>query len=94
MDYIGRLVNQRTYLPTFSIRVRSTGFKNDFGAARFQAGGRRFTNLLRTYAKLTPDSRVLEIGCACGRAAFGLAEVLKDGNDTGMDIERVSLASA
>jgi SAM-dependent methyltransferase len=94
VDYIARLVSQRTYIPPYSIRVRSTGFKNDFGAARFQAGGRRFTNLLRTHAKLTPDSRILEIGCACGRTAFGLAEILNDGNYIGMDIERVSLASA
>jgi SAM-dependent methyltransferase len=57
-------------------------------------GGRKATDLLRTHAKLTPDSKVLEIGCGCGTNAFGLAEVLKDGNYTGMDIERVSLASA
>jgi SAM-dependent methyltransferase len=94
VDFIARLVNQRTYIPPYSIRVRSVGFKNDIGAARFQAGGRRITNMLRTHAKLTPDSRVLEIGCACGRNAFGLAEILKDGNYIGMDIERTSLASA
>jgi SAM-dependent methyltransferase len=93
VDYIARLVNQRTYIPPYSVRVRSTGFKNDFGARRFQASGRRLTNMLRTHAKLTPDSKVLEIGCGCGRNAFGLAEVLNDGNYTGMDIERVSLAS-
>jgi SAM-dependent methyltransferase len=43
---------------------------------------------------LTPDSRTLEIGCGCGRTAFALASFLKDGNYTGMDIERVALQSA
>ena len=94
VDYIARLANQRTYLPPFSIRARSSGIKSDLGAARFQKGGRKATNLLRTYARLTPDSKILEIGCGCGTAAFGLAEILNDGNYIGMDIERVSLASA
>jgi SAM-dependent methyltransferase len=93
-DYVARLANQRTYLPPFSIRVRSAGIKSDIGAARFQKGGRLAASMLRTLCKLTPDSKVLEIGCGCGTNAFGLAEVLKDGNYTGMDIERVSLAAA
>jgi SAM-dependent methyltransferase len=94
IDYTARLANQRTYLPPFSIRVRSQGIKSDIGAARFQRSGRMTANLLHTYCKLTPDSKVLEVGCGCGTTAFGLAEVLKDGNYTGMDIERVSLAAA
>jgi SAM-dependent methyltransferase len=93
-DYVACLTNQRTYLPRFSIRVRSVGIKGDIGAARFQRSGRLTADMLRTLCELTPDSEVLEIGCGCGTNAFGLAEILKDGNYSGMDIERVSLEAA
>jgi len=94
VDYSVRRVNGHSHLPPFSIRVRSIGISLDIGGARFVQLGRQVTNLLREHAGLTPDSRVLEIGCGCGTNAIALAETLHDGNYTGMDIERVSLGAA
>lgn len=94
VDNIVRQMNGHRHLPPFSIRVRSIGISQDIGGTRFVQLGRQVTNLLRAHAGLTPDSRVLEIGCGCGTNAFALAEILDDGNYVGMDIERVSLKAA
>lgn len=93
-DYVVRRMNGRGHIPRYSARVRSVGIKGDIGAADFQKKSRNATTLLRKFAGLTPDSKILEIGCGCGTNALGLAEFLSDGNYTGMDIERVSLKAA
>jgi len=94
VDYVVRTMNGRGHIPRYSARVRSVGIKGDIGAKDFQKGGRKAANLMRTYAALTPESKILEIGCGCGSNALGLGEFLDDGNYTGMDIERVSLEAA
>lgn len=94
VDYAIRKLKGRAYLPPFSIRVRSNGVRGDIGGAGFVGAAQQITGLIREYAGLAPDSKVLEIGCGCGRNAFGLSAFLNDGNYTGMDIERVALEGA
>jgi SAM-dependent methyltransferase len=94
LDFIVRRIKGRSYLPPFSIRVRSAGISQDIGGNGFIEEGRLIAKLLRTHALLTPDSKTLEIGCGCGRTAFALADFLNDGNFAGMDIEPVALESA
>jgi SAM-dependent methyltransferase len=94
VDFIARSMNGRGHLPPYSIRVRSNGVRQDIGGAAFVAVGNQITALLREHASLGQDSKVLEIGCGCGRNAISLAAFLDDGNYTGMDIERVALGGA
>jgi SAM-dependent methyltransferase len=94
IDSIARCVGRRSHIPRYSLRARSVGIRNDIGGKEFVQGGKQMSDLLRTHAGLTHDCKVLEIGCGCGRNAFGLAETLNDGNYTGMDIERVALEGA
>lgn len=94
VDFVVRRMNGRGHLPPYSIRVRSNGVRQDIGGAGFIEVGRNITDLLLTQAGLTPDSKVLEIGCGCGRFAIALADFLCDGNYTGMDIEHVALKAA
>jgi SAM-dependent methyltransferase len=94
VDFIVRSMNGRGHLPPYSIRVRSNGVRQDIGGAGFVAVGDQITTLLCTYASLGQKSRVLEIGCGCGRNAISLAGFLGDGNYTGMDIEPVALEAA
>jgi SAM-dependent methyltransferase len=92
-DIVVRMLNGRSHLPRYSIRVRSNGAFNQFGGARFQNHGRLVRQLLMNNVGLTPVSDVLEIGCGCGRNAIALAEYLTSGKYTGIDIEKVSLES-
>lgn len=78
-------------LPKFSVRVRSTGIRDEFGGRQFYKTGQFFLNILKNHAGVNPHSKILEIGCGCGRAAIALSEYLDNGNYTGMDIEVVSL---
>ena len=71
--------------------MRSTGIRDEFGGRQFSQAAVFFRDLLQTYAGLSPGSRVLEIGCGCGRAAVALSEYLNKGQYTGMDIEPVSI---
>ena len=93
VDYALRMTRGLGHLPRYSIRVRSNGINKQFGGRNFHAFGEQLSDYLRTYAGLNEKSRVLEIGCGCGRTAFALAEVLEDGQFVGMDIEAASLAS-
>jgi SAM-dependent methyltransferase len=94
VDFIVRGMKGRLHLPPYSIRVRSNGVRRDIGGEGFVQVGRTITRLLGVRAQLAPESRVLEIGCGCGRNAIALADFLDDGNYTGMDIERVALEAA
>lgn len=94
VDFIVRAVSGRRSLPPYSIRVRSNGVRQDIGGKGFILVGRQIVNLLRAQAGLKPDSRVLEVGCGCGRNALALAYYLDSGKYQGMDIERVALEAA
>lgn len=94
IDLVALWMGGRSYLPIWSTRVRASGPDPDLGGKRFVNGGRTTRELLEKYAGVEPQSRVLEIGCSCGRNAFALAELLDHGNYTGMDIDRVALRAA
>lgn len=91
IDYVARSVRGLRQLPPYSIRVRSNGVTKQFGGMNFYRYGKRLAGHLETYASLSKDSKVLEIGCGCGRTCFALSEILNDGNFVGMDIEKTSL---
>ena len=93
IDYIARSVKGLSYLPPYSIRVRSTGVSKECRATNFYKDGVKFSNLLKDNASLKSESKVLEIGCGCGRTAFALSSILDDGNFYGVDIEKTSLES-
>lgn len=94
VDSVARRMHGRSHLPPYSIRARSVGIRPDIGGREFVSDGITNAGLLQRYAGLTPESKMLEIGCGCGRNAFALAGFLEDGNYTGMDIERVALEGA
>ena len=94
VDSLIRRINGQYYLPPYSVRARSVGIRPDIGGKEFIQVGRAIANLLKVHAALAPKSKTLEIGCGCGRNAFALADFLRDGTYTGMDIERVALEGA
>lgn len=94
LDYLVRVAAGRGALPRYSIRVRSNGVRRQFGGRDFARYGDLLAALLQAHAGLTAESRVLEIGCGCGRVAIGLAGVLREGGYTGVDIEPVALRAA
>jgi SAM-dependent methyltransferase len=94
LDSLARRMNGLAHIPSYSIRARSVGIRNDIGGREFLQMGRRMSDLLHAHAGLTSASKVLEIGCGCGRNAFALAECLNKENYTGMDIEKAALEGA
>lgn len=91
LDYLVRILTGRRHMPPYSVRVRSNGVTEQFGGKKFQAHGRLIQEILSSSAGLNNKSRVLEIGCGCGRTAVSLAEFIQSGSYTGIDIERISL---
>jgi len=91
LDSLVRILCGYGKLPRLSVRVRSTGIRNEFGGRQYMKTGQFFKQILIDHAGLKPDSQVLEIGCGSGRAALMLTDFLKEGRYTGMDIEPVSL---
>lgn len=90
-DYLWRVFAGLTELPKYSIRVRSNGVNGQFGGRNFRQFGHLVSDLLTKHANLGPSSRVLEIGCGCGRNAIALAPAIKTGQYFGVDIEPLSL---
>lgn len=90
IEYLVRLPKGLRHLPRFSVRARSNGIRRQFGGENFARYGQIIAGLLQMHAGMRRHSKVLEIGCGCGRTAIALSKVL-DGGYIGMDIERVSL---
>lgn len=62
---------------------------NFVGDGDFQAVGEEFLHHFKTLAQLSPDSRVLDVGCGIGRIALPLTEFLSSrGSYAGFDIVR------
>jgi ubiquinone/menaquinone biosynthesis C-methylase UbiE len=93
IDYLVRAVGGLSELPPYSIRIRSNGVTKQFGGNNFYQFGNQLAEHLQKYASLNSQSKVLEIGCGCGRTGFALSRILDNGNYTGMDIEKISLES-
>jgi SAM-dependent methyltransferase len=93
IDYLVRSMSGLSTLPRYSIRVRSNGVTKQFGGRQFATLGKLLADQLTTHASVNSQSRVLEIGCGCGRTAYALAATLDYGNFVGMDVEKVSLRS-
>ncbi|MBT5992702.1 MAG: class I SAM-dependent methyltransferase, partial [Bacteroidetes bacterium] len=91
IDYLFRFRSGLTGLPPYSIRVRSNGVTKQFGGEKFYQFGNRLADHLKAYASLDGHSKVLEIGCGCGRTCYALSKILDDANFIGMDIEKTSL---
>lgn len=91
-DWITRQVNSLGNIPKYSIRVRSNGVQGQFGGKIFANSGKLITQLLSKHTNLKPQSKILEIGCGCGRIAFGLANILENGNYIGMDVDKLVIA--
>lgn len=62
------------------------------GGGDFEKIGLEFLDLFKTLAGLTPDAKVLDIGCGCGRIAYPLAEFLNSkGSYEGFDTNPVMI---
>jgi SAM-dependent methyltransferase len=82
-DAVLRWATGRAHWPPYSLR----SFVG--GARDFEDLGRWFVRDLRSLNVLPRATRVLEIGCGCGRLAYPLTEL--DLYYTGMDIDRASI---
>ncbi len=91
IDYVSRFFNGLKLLPLYSVRVRSNGVTKQFGGKNFVKFGNLLVGILKEHAFIISDSKVLEIGCGCGRTAYGLTDFISDGCFTGIDIEKTSL---
>ena len=93
LDYVARSLSGLAKLPPYSDRVVSNGVTRQFGGKGFHSFGKVLSKQLQTGANLSPSSRVLEIGCGCGRTAIVLNKTLTNGHYTGMDIHKGSIDS-
>lgn len=91
VDWAARKAKGLGDLPRYSVRVRSNGTSGQFNGEKFDKFGNLLADHLANHAGMTKTSRVLEIGCGCGRTAHALVHRLEDGGFTGMDIERISI---
>lgn len=94
IDKLVRSLSNRGHYPPMSIRVRSNGLRKQFNGKRFGELGGILHEELVARASLTSQSKILEIGCGCGRFAFAFAPKVDDGAYTGVDIDGPSIASA
>jgi SAM-dependent methyltransferase len=92
-DLLVRQANELGHLPKYSVRVRSNGINSQFGGNQFAQNGKFIAQLLIEHALLVPESKVIEIGCGCGRTALALTQILDEGNYIGMDIDEISISA-
>lgn len=94
IDAALRLFLNRRDVPLLSVRVRSNGVKGQLGGGKFLHMGEVFSTELFNNSSTQCVSKVLDIGCGCGRNAFSVAPHLNYGNYYGIDIDQVSVRSA
>lgn len=93
-DLLVRSARGLSYLPPYSVRVRSNGVGRQWGGRRFVQQARLLASLIQELADVRAGSRVLEIGCGCGRVALGLVERVPGVRYVGADVDPVALAAA
>lgn len=91
-DWIVRQVAGHSDLPKYSIRVRSNGITQQFGGKQFARNGEVIANILMKQANLDKSSKVIEIGCGCGRVARVLTRLLPPNHYIGMDVDPAVVA--
>ena len=85
-DYVGRLINGKTYLPPLAIR-REAG-----PLAGLEQSGGEFAAYLKLLCGLSSQSRVLDIGCGFGLIGLQLKQYLQaPGSYTGLDVSRQAI---
>jgi len=94
IDYLFRWVRGRHQQPRLSIRERSNGIRGQFGGYRFKAMGDSFVGTAIDHNWLQNHSRILEIGCGCGRNVYALSRRFDDFEYEGVDIDKRSIESA
>lgn len=92
IDYLVRINRGLSHLPRYSLRVRSNGVYRQFGGTSFAHYGELLADILNENIGFDRPVKVnvLEIGCGCGRVAFGLTK-FNNIEYTGVDIDRISL---
>jgi len=75
-DYLQRTLHAGRLLPPLSMRCSVGENLWDIYGEHFEITGRHFVEKLSRDAGLGPESRVLDLGCGCGRIAIPLTEVI------------------
>lgn len=79
-------------LPPFTLRARSNGSWQQFGAERFVDAGDRLIDFLRDRGVLVDGTRMIEVGCGVGRYALALQRTDLSYTYLGLDIDAPSIA--
>jgi SAM-dependent methyltransferase len=83
VDYAARLINGKTHLPPLRIRRRAGPLVG------LERSGAEFAAYLKLMCGLSPDSRVLDIGCGFGLLALELIDYLSAaGRYVGVDVDQ------
>ncbi len=83
LDYLGRFINGKKDLPPLGLR-RYAG-----PLSSLESSGAEFLAYLKLLCRISPHTRILDIGCGFGLMALYLKDYLKPpGSYTGMDINR------
>jgi ubiquinone/menaquinone biosynthesis C-methylase UbiE len=75
----------RRGLPPYQLRAKTHNLRFALGGRWLQIG-RQMLQEVVDFAGLTPESNVVEIGCACGIVAIPMKTYLTTGTYTGLDI--------
>ncbi|ACK85018.1 Methyltransferase type 11 [Methylorubrum extorquens CM4] len=90
-DKIICVLTGRAKIPPYAIRIRSNGIVNEFGGQKFITTGKLFRLLICRHVVVSSETKLLDIGCSCGRLAYALYDDLGVGGYTGFDIDNKSL---